>query len=157
MKGVCVRLSRLAGVVPVVLLVAACSSGGGATQASSAASPTAAPSAATRIEVALTDAFRIEPAAMTVPAGAAVTFVVTNHGVIDHEFYLGDETAQAAHEAEMVTMGGMTHDEPEGIGVKPGETRELTYTFAEAASSLAGCHVVGHYLAGMRAEIAVRP
>jgi uncharacterized cupredoxin-like copper-binding protein len=91
-----------------------------------------------------------------VPAGEPVTFVVTNDGALDHEFYLGDEEAQAAHAAEMATMGGMTHDEPEGIGVKPGETKELTYTFPAAGETLAGCHVQGHYLAGMKATITVQ-
>jgi uncharacterized cupredoxin-like copper-binding protein len=56
-----------------------------------------------------------------------------------------------------MAAGGMAHDEPEGIGVDPGQTRELVYTFAEAGESIAGCHVVGHYAAGMKATIAVTP
>lgn len=145
------RLSRLALVPATALLVAACSAGGGG-----ATAPSVSPSAAaTRVEVKLTDALRIEPAVMHVPAGVPVTFVVTNNGVTDHEFYLGNEGAQAEHEMEMGAKGGMTHDEPEGIGVKPGETKELTYTFAEAGTALAGCHVIGHYGAGMKAEITV--
>lgn len=48
---------------------------------------------------------------MTVPAGVPVTFVVTNTGSMDHEFYLGDEGAQAEHETKMQSMGGMGHDE----------------------------------------------
>lgn len=147
------RLSRLVLVPVAALLVGACS--GGATIAPSA-SPSASPSApATRFAVKLTDALRMEPAAMTVPAGVPVTFVVTNSGATDHEFYLGDEDAQTEHEKEMGAMGGMGHDEPEGIGLKPGETKELTYTFAAAGTALAGCHVVGHYGAGMKAEITV--
>jgi uncharacterized cupredoxin-like copper-binding protein len=105
--------------------------------------------------VTLTDALRIEPAAMTVPAGLPVTIVVTNSGKGDHEFYLGDEEAQAEHATEMASMGRMGHDEPEGIGVKPGETKELTYTFEAAGDTLAGCHVNGHYAAGMKATITV--
>ena len=152
------RLSRLALIPAAALLVAACSSGGGATtgpSATGASSAPAASAAATRIDVALTDALKIEPASMTVPAGVPVTFVVTNSGATDHEFYLGDEAAQAEHEKEMGAMGGMTHDEPEGIAVKPGETKELTYTFAEAGQALAGCHVAGHYAGGMKAAITV--
>ena len=92
---------------------------------------------------------------MTVPAGVPVTFVITNAGVIDHEFYLGDEAAQTAHEAEMQEMGAMGHDDPEGIAVDPGETRELTYTFDDPGETLAGCHVVGHYGGGMKATITI--
>jgi uncharacterized cupredoxin-like copper-binding protein len=105
--------------------------------------------------VTLTDALKIEPSSMTVPAGVPVTFVVTNRGAIEHEFYLGDEAAQTEHEKEMAVMGGMAHDEPEGIAVKPGETKELTYTFAQAGETLAGCHVVGHYAGGMKAAVIV--
>jgi uncharacterized cupredoxin-like copper-binding protein len=112
--------------------------------------------AATRIEVRLTDALKIEPAVMAVPVGVPVTFAVTNAGLIEHEFYLGDEAAQAMHDREMAA-GGMAHDEPEGIGVDPGETKELVYTFAQAGESTAGCHVVGHYGAGMKATITVTP
>ena len=144
------RFARLALIPAAALLFAACSSGGGAP---APASPSAA-SPTTRIEVRLTDTLQMEPASMTVPARVPVTFVVTNVGVIDHEFYLGDEGAQAEHEGEMA-MGGMTHDEPEGIGLKPGETKELTYTFAESGVMLAGCHVPGHYGGGMKAQITV--
>jgi uncharacterized cupredoxin-like copper-binding protein len=84
----------------------------------------------------------------------AVTFVVTSAGSAEHEFYLGDETAQAEHEQDMMS-GGMAHGDPAGISVKPGETKDLTYTFAEAGETLAGCHVVGHYGGGMKAAITV--
>ena len=143
--------------VSAALLLAACSTGGGASTSPAAPEPSSpsASAAATRIEVNLTDALKIEPAVMTVPAGVPVTFVVTNSGTTDHEFYLGDEEAQAAHEKEMAEMGGMGHDEPEGIALKPGETKELTYTFAEAGETLAGCHVLGHYGGGMKATITV--
>jgi uncharacterized cupredoxin-like copper-binding protein len=150
------RLVRLALIPAAILLVAACSPGGatpGAPSAAMSSAPSA--SAATRIEVTLTDALKIEPASMTVPAGAPVTFVVTNSGATDHEFYLGDEAAQAKHEEEMAEMGGMGHDEPEGIAVKPGETKELTYIFAEPGETIAGCHVAGHYGGGMKANITV--
>ena len=138
-------MSRV-GLISAVLLAVACSGG--------AASP--APSGAHRINVTLTDALRIEPATMSVPAGVPVTFVVTNTGASDHEFYLGDEAAQAEHEREMQAMGGgMTHDEPEGIAVEPGQTEELTFTFAAPGATLAGCHLPGHYAGGMKADITV--
>jgi len=147
------RLALL--LVPGALLIAACSAGGGATAGPSASTAPAVSMPATRVDVTLTDALSIEPATMTVPAGVPVTFVVTNSGATDHEFYLGDEAAQAEHEKEMASMGGMTHDEPEGIALKPGETKELTYTFAQPGEILAGCHVAGHYGGGMKATIAV--
>jgi uncharacterized cupredoxin-like copper-binding protein len=149
------RLRHLALCPALVLIVAACS-GGGATPSPSGATsspPDASPSAgAQTIDVKLTDALRVEPAEMTVKAGQPITFKVTNTGAIDHEFYLGDEATQAEQE-EMMQSGEMLHDTPEGISLKPGETKELTYTFAAPGETLAGCHVAGHYAGGMKATI----
>jgi uncharacterized cupredoxin-like copper-binding protein len=149
------RLRHLT-LIPALVLVVACS-GAGSTRSPSApaASATAASPAATRIEVTLTDSFTIELASTTVPAGVPVTFVVTNSGAIAHEFYLGDEDAQAEHEEEMIAGGGMGHDEPNGIAIEPGETKELMHTFEIAGETLAGCHEAGHYAAGMKATITV--
>lgn len=148
---------RLALISMVALVVAACSSGGGSPSAAVSPPPPESPaagSAETRIEVTLTDALRMEPAEMTVKAGQPVTFVVTNSGAIDHEFYLGGEAAQAEQET-MMQSGEMVHDTAEGISLKAGETKELTYTFTTPGQTLAGCHVAGHYAGGMKATITV--
>ena len=148
---------RSLAILPIVgLLLAACSGGGSGGAASSAPPVSTVPSgsASTRIEVKLTDALRIEPETFTVAAGVPVTFVVTNTGSAEHEFYLGDAQAQAKHESEM-QMGGMMHEDPDGISLKGGETKELTHTFAQTGETLAGCHVVGHYGGGMKATITV--
>ena len=111
-----------------------------------------------RMAVTLSDMMRIEPAAMTVPVGVPVTFVVTNAGAIRHEFVLGDAAAQQEHEVAMQSMGGtMAADDPDAIGVDPGVTKELTWTFTQPGEMLAGCHVPGHYPAGMKGVITVAP
>lgn len=155
------QFGRVALMSAVALVAAACSSGSGSsappaqTGSASSAATTGAPSSpSTRIEVQLTDALRIEPATITVPAGVPVTFVVTNAGAIEHEFYLGDQTAQDKYEQEMQS-GGMVHESPNGISLAAGETKELTYTFKEPGETLAGCHVAGHYPGGMKATIEV--
>ena len=109
----------------MIAILAACSSSG---SSSSGEAPTSAPAsaagsgAASRIEVTLSDALKIAPATMTVPAGTPVTFVVKNSGATLHEFVLGDQAAQQAHEDEMA-HGGMAMDEPMAISVDPGATR----------------------------------
>ena len=153
------RPTRLALLAAVAVLAAACSSGS-STEVPATAAPVPsveAPSAATRIEVSLSDALKIEPSAMTVPAGVPVTFVVTNTGTVFHEFVLGDEAEQMAHDKEMMESGGMSmpQDEPMAIGVDPGKTKELTVTFDGPGEILAGCHVTGHYAAGMKAAITI--
>jgi uncharacterized cupredoxin-like copper-binding protein len=160
------RPLRLAALGTIALVVVGCSGGGSSPAPSAAASASAAPAAAaapsaapngaaTRLEVTLTDALRIEPAAMTVPAGVPVTFVVTNNGAVEHEFVLGDEAAQAEHEMQMGGPMGMDEDEEMALSVAPGATKELTVTFPAAASLVAGCHVAGHYAGGMKATVEV--
>ncbi len=154
------RPIRLALLTAIAVLVAACT-GGGAPQAPATTAPAASvetAAASTRIDVKLTDGLKIEPASMTVPAGVPVTFVVTNAGKILHEFVLGDEADQAEHEAEMAAGDGMSMpvDEEMAIGVEPGKTKELTVTFTEPGTTLAGCHVIGHYPAGMKATVTIQ-
>jgi uncharacterized cupredoxin-like copper-binding protein len=140
-----VKLSWSAALIVAVALAGACAGPG--------ASPSAPPP--TRLAVTLTDAMRIEPDPIVVPHGVPVTFVVTNTGQIDHEFMLGDEAAQADHEQEMLEPGAMAHDHSYVITVKPGQTKELVYTFESAGQLLAGCHIPGHYPAGMKANVTV--
>jgi len=152
------RLYRIAAIAAIGVVLAACSGGSTSTTAPSAAtaSPVAGGSSATAVEITvkLTDALKMEPASISVKAGVPVRFVVTNSGGTDHEFFLGDEAAQMGHGQEMSAMPGM-NDGHAGIGLKAGETKTLEYTFAKAGPYLAGCHINGHYAAGMMATITV--
>jgi len=62
---------------------------------------------------------------------------------------------KAAHEEEMVETGGMTHDEPNGISVDPGEMKVLEHTFDAVGTVLLGCHEPGPYDGGMVATVTV--
>lgn len=145
------HLRHLAPVIALLMTVAACSGGGSSPDSSS---PTASASiGTTTLAVKLTDALRMDPASMTVKVGEPVTFVVTNTGKTEHEFVLGDEAEQMAHEE---TMDGMAmSDTDTAISLKPGETKSLTYTFPSVGAFLAGCHIAGHYTGGMKAAITV--
>ena len=150
---------RYLALAPAVALAFVACSGAGSTASptSSAPSPSGPAGAAVqRIEVKLNDSLKMDPAEMMVKAGQPVTFVVMNSGAIDHEFYLGDEGMQAQQE-QMMQSGQMAHDTAEGISLKPGESKELTYTFPAVGQFTAGCHVTGHYAAGMKAMITVTP
>ncbi len=151
---------RHIALAPALILIAAACSGTGSTASPSGSAGSLSPAgtaspAVQKVEVKLTDALKMEPAEMTVKAGQPVTFVVTNSGAIQHEFYLGDESAQNKHENEMMSGGGMAMDEPDGIVLKPGETKELTHTFPMAGAFVGACHETGHYAQGMKAMITV--
>lgn len=111
------------------------------------------------IEVATSDHLTFDPSEITVSAGETITFKVTNPGDIEHDFVIGDQEAQDAHEAEMEEMresGDMTmHDDPNAVSVPAGETVEITWHFTEAGAVIIGCHVKGHYDAGMKANVTV--
>ena len=149
------RYRSLVAFALVAVVAGACSAGTSSSAPGSPAASALASGAATRVEVKLTDAFRMEPSALRVPMGRAVTFVVTNSGAIDHEFYVGDEAAQLAHAKSMPSMGGMGQDVANGIALKPGQTKELTVTFDAPGTTIAGCHEPGHYGGGMKATIEI--
>jgi uncharacterized cupredoxin-like copper-binding protein len=120
------------------------------------------------VRVVMNDRFRYRPAAIMIRAGRRVTFEVTNAGKLPHEFILGDRAAQLAHERQMrdaPPTGGHAHDHgpgghasPEASGaltVPPGQTRRLSWTFDEPGTVLYGCHVLGHWAAGMKGTIVI--
>lgn len=106
------------------------------------------------IEVEALDSLEFQPASLEVEQGEIVTFVVTNAGENRHEFTLGDEDFQMAHQEEM-EMDGMGGDEPNSVVLEPGETKELTWRFTETGEVLYGCHEPGHYEGGMSGTILV--
>jgi uncharacterized cupredoxin-like copper-binding protein len=111
-----------------------------------------------RIQIEALDQFAWDPASVTVQAGETVTFVVTNDGENQHEFVLGPEHVQEAHEE--AATGGMEHGEAgeEAMAVlelAPGETQEATVTFEEPGEVLYGCHEPGHYDGGMVGTVTV--
>lgn len=108
------------------------------------------------IAVTTTDDLRFDPEAVTVAAGETVRFEVSNPTALQHEFVIGDAEEQMHHGQEMEGMDGeMAHDDDNAVSVAPGETKELTYTFGGAGTLLIGCHVDGHYAAGMAGTITV--
>ena len=109
------------------------------------------------VEIIASDDFRFDPAAIEVSAGETVMFRVTNSGAIPHDFTLGDQATQQSHAEDMEAMAGMAMpDEPNAMVLAPGETRELTWHFTEAGDLLIGCHQIGHYAAGMMAQVTVQ-
>jgi uncharacterized cupredoxin-like copper-binding protein len=124
------------------------------------------------VRVVMNDRFRYQPASIMVPAGHRVTFAVHNAGRLPHEFILGDRATQLDHERQMQAAPsgiGHTHTHAHmhdpaaaasasdggALTVPPGQTRRLTWTFEEPGIVLYGCHVLGHWAAGMKGTIVV--
>jgi uncharacterized cupredoxin-like copper-binding protein len=109
------------------------------------------------VEIDMLDTFAFEPSAITVQAGETVRFVVHNTGVHPHDFTVGDEMDQMHHAEEMAQgMHGGHGANANAITVEAGQTGELLFTFPAApAEWLIGCHIPGHYAAGMKGTLSV--
>ena len=111
------------------------------------------------IEITADEDLTFSPDSFTVSAGETITFRIVNQGNLPHDFTLGDQETQDAHEAEMAEMmesgETMMHDDANAISLPPGETKELTWHFTEAGTVLIGCHQAGHYAAGMTGTITI--
>ncbi len=88
------------------------------------------------IDVSMRDSFSYDPASVSVETGQTVLFNLTNEGKVVHEFVLGDTQLQKEHEQEMANMAGgaMMGDEPNAVAVKPGQSKQLAFTFTEAGT-----------------------
>jgi P-type Cu+ transporter len=102
------------------------------------------------------DDMRFVPGEITLQAGETVAFTVTNVGRFTHEFVVGDAHVQEQHAREMASHGGHGADEANAITIQPGETETLIFTVGDTDEPLYyGCHLPGHYEAGMVGTIVV--
>jgi P-type Cu+ transporter len=106
------------------------------------------------IQVEATDALRFVPDHLDVRAGETIAFEIRNSGAVPHEFFIGTAEEQLEHEREMAS-GAPMHAEPGQIDVPAGQTVRLVYTFDQPGALEYGCHVPGHYAAGMRGTITI--
>ena len=114
--------------------------------AASAASACAPADAATPTVVHIRIHYsKFEPAAVTVPANAPVTFVIQNDDPIDHEWLIGDASFHARHRAGAEAVHA---DKPDEVSLPANTTKSTTLTFAEG-SYLFICHFPLHEQYGM--------
>ncbi|MBV8046716.1 MAG: hypothetical protein JO171_06165 [Paludibacterium sp.] len=110
------------------------------------------------IHVQATDQMRLVFDRQDIREGDVVKFIITNTGVMLHEFGIDDEAGQKAHQQEMMQMPNMTHDDPNVVSLKPGETRTLIWRFKGMRQHdvIFACNVPGHYQAGMSVRLTVQ-
>jgi uncharacterized cupredoxin-like copper-binding protein len=92
------------------------------------------------------------PAAVTVPAGRPITFVVVNNDPIDHEWIVGDE---ALHERHRTGTEPVHNARPTEISIDALHERQTTITFAAPATLTFVCHLPGHEAYGMTGTLTV--
>lgn len=100
------------------------------------------------VTITALDSMDFDPARIEVRAGETIRFVVTNTGVLAHEFAIGSRAELLEH-AQVMVHGGMREDTPTAIRLNPGQTKELIYTFGSSTDIGYGCMVPDHFPAGM--------
>jgi len=138
------RCVRTAAAVLLAVLAAACAGEG----STGGPAPTTTPPGPVdeTVEISMQD-IRFRPDALTVRAGTTVRFVFKNDGDLEHNAHFGDEASQQA-----VESGRQPRD---GVSAGPNQTKTYTRRFDNPGSLVIGCHVAGHYEAGMRIRLTI--
>ena len=92
------------------------------------------------------------PAAISVPAGVPITFVLVNEDPIDHEWLIGDEGFHEGHRTGTHEAHG---DVPTELTVPALATVATTITFDEPGTLDYICHLPGHESYGMVGTLTV--
>ena len=146
------KFKFLIAVLAVSALVAACGSDSGG-HAGHAASGNG--DAVRTVKVEMRD-IEYSISTLDVAKGDTIKFEFTNTGKLEHDAFIGDESAQSEHESSMMEDGAMDHhSDANALTVKPGKTGSLTHTFDAAGETVIGCHEAGHYAGGMKIVVKV--
>jgi uncharacterized cupredoxin-like copper-binding protein len=95
-----------------------------------------------------------EPAAVTVPVGVPVTFVITNSDPIDHEWIVGDAATHERHRTGTEPVHGVR---PTEVSIPALSEKRTTVTFAATGSQQFICHLPGHEAYGMVGTVTITP
>lgn len=106
----------------------------------------------TTVEIVLKHS-HFTPAAIEVPAGVAVTFVIRNDDPIDHEWIIGPPDVHARHRTGTEPVHATV---PTEVTVPALETRTTTVTFDRPGVLTVVCHLPGHERYGMIGSLRVR-
>jgi uncharacterized cupredoxin-like copper-binding protein len=118
----------------------------------------AEPKAADRtIDIRMDDNMRFTPSHLDVREGETLHLRVANRGKVLHEIVIGTPEELQAHAELMKKHPGMQHDEPYMAHVPAGQRGAITWTFNRAGDFTFACLIPGHFDAGMRGTIRVKP
>ena len=95
---------------------------------------------------------KFEPAAITVPAGVPVTYIIRNDDPIDHEWLVGDAAFHARHRTGTENAHG---DRPDEVSLPPLATKTTTLTLPAGTYTFI-CHFPLHEQYGMIGIVTAR-
>lgn len=116
------------------------------------------PKTATRsVEIRMTDDMRFTPSHLDVREGETLRLRVVNRGKVMHEIVIGTPEELKAHAELMKKHPDMEHEEPYMAHVSPGRRGDIVWHFNRPGDFQFACLIPGHFEAGMRGNIRVKP
>ncbi|OOG79768.1 hypothetical protein B0E41_22275 [Hydrogenophaga sp. A37] len=109
------------------------------------------------IQIRMTDNMRFTPSHLEVREGETLRLRAVNGGKMLHEIVIGTPEELQSHAEMMKKHPGMEHDEPYMAHVPAGKRSDITWTFNRAGDFEFACLLPGHFDAGMRGTIRVKP
>ena len=109
------------------------------------------------VQITMSDDMRFTPSRIEVRQGETLRLVMHNTGAVLHELVIGAPQALEEHAALMLKFPDMEHDEPYMAHVPPSQAGEIVWTFNRAGEFDFACLIAGHFQAGMRGKLIVRP
>lgn len=118
------------------------------------------PKNVTRTVTLIATEMRYSESNLTLQVGDTIRFVLINNGKKDHELMIADHAEQIEHRRMMdgdFDVSAMDHHMSGNvIDTRPGETKELIWTFTQPGSFDFACNYAGHAEGGMAGKIVVR-
>jgi uncharacterized cupredoxin-like copper-binding protein len=103
---------------------------------------------------------RYSESELTASVGETIRFVLVNKGRQDHELMIADANEQLRHRMMMLSQDDakkpMHHHGTNVIEAKPGETKELIWTFTKPGTFEFSCNFPGHAEGGMTGKLVVK-
>ena len=96
------------------------------------------------------------PDKIEVRRGEQIRFIVTNDGLLAHEFVLASTEDNLKHAELMKKYPEMEHDDPNAKTLQPQAKAEILWRFTKRGEFEFGCLIPGHREAGMTGKIVVK-
>lgn len=137
------RLFFILSTLPLLLVLAACGQG-------------STTNTTTTVQVTETE-YQIASSQTLFSPGTTYRFIVTNKGLVAHEFMIMPKSEGSMKGMPMSHMDTLALASIENLN--PGETKTLDYTFPSSAVNShpeLACYLPGHYEVGMKQEVMVK-
>ena len=124
---------------------------------SSPVATTADAAAIRNVVIEVNDNMRFDPGTWQAQQGEVLRLIVVNTGKVKHELVVGQARELAEHAKSMRQSKGEHHHHDNAVSVEPGQSAILMFTFDKAGEWGMACFEPGHYEAGMKGLVQVKP